>query len=433
MSEAYYKFCSLIAFLTVLNLFYPCFVCGQDSLKVGADTLCVQKDAFDLIRELRNKPPRIKTENSSSLFLIPIVGANPSIGLMFGVGGQFAFKMPGSSLYSSVSGSAEVTTKSQVIFVFKNNIYTKNNRVFLSGDWRYLIFSQDTYGLGTNSPQGGQPGYQFNLNGVETTEPSLSEPMKFDFARMHQFVSYAIMNNLYFGVGYNLDYYFNIIDENLRTESGDTVPTSHYTYNTNYNFSTTKYYSSALNASLLFDSRDNMINPYKGYYFMASWQGGLRILGNKKFTNFFQVEWRSFHSLSKDNPRHLIAFWILGNFSKPGEFPYMILPATAYDQRSCSGRGYTQGRFRGNNLVYGETEYRFPISKCGGILGGVLFLNATTASDSEQPLRLFESVKPGYGVGLRIMLDKASRTNLAMDFGFGNKSSGFYLSASETF
>ena len=128
-----------------------------------------------------------------------------------------------------------------------------------------------------------------------------------------------------------------------------------------------------------------------------------------------------------------MAFWLMGNFSPEGEFPYMILPATAYDQRSRSARGYTQGRFRGNNLVYGEAEYRFPISDCGGIWGGVLFLNATTASNPKQSLQLFEAVKPGYGLGLRVMVDKKTRTNLAIDVGFGDRSSGFYLAASETF
>ena len=123
----------------------------------------------------------------------------------------------------------------------------------------------------------------------------------------------------------------------------------------------------------------------------------------------------------------------MGNFAPEGEFPYMILPATAYDQRSRSARGYTQGRYRGNNLLYGEAEYRFPLSQCGGIWGGVLFLNATTASTAPKSLKLFDSVKPGYGLGLRIMVDKKTRTNLAIDFGFGDKSSGFYLAASETF
>ena len=36
-------------------------------------------------------------------------------------------------------------------------------------------------------------------------------------------------------------------------------------------------------------------------------------------------------------------------------------------------------------------------------------------------------------MGLRIMVDKRSRTNLAVDVGFGQKSFGFYLAASEAF
>lgn len=144
-------------------------------------------------------------------------------------------------------------------------------------------------------------------------------------------------------------------------------------------------------------------------------------------------EWRSYHNVSKRNPTHLVAFWLIGEFSPQGQFPYMTLPATSYDQRSRSGRGYTQGRFRGNQYTYGEAEYRFPISKCGGIWSGVAFVNATTANNPAQKLGLFESVKPGYGVGLRIMLDKSTRTNLVLDYGFGEKSSGFYLAVSETF
>lgn len=124
---------------------------------------------------------------------------------------------------------------------------------------------------------------------------------------------------------------------------------------------------------------------------------------------------------------------MLGNFSKPGELPYMILPSSSYDQRSQSARGYTQGSCRGNNFVYSEAEYRFPISKPGGVFGGVIFDNLTSTNNVAQDLKLFESVRPGYGIGLRIMADKNSRTNFAIDYGFGYKSSGFYLAASEVF
>jgi outer membrane protein assembly factor BamA len=176
-----------------------------------------------------------------------------------------------------------------------------------------------------------------------------------------------------------------------------------------------------------------MIQPYKGYFFSVGWRGDLKILGSAKNANMTKVEWRSYHGVSAANPAHLIAFWLLGDFAPEGQFPYMNLPATSYDQRSRSGRGYTQGRFRGNQYTYGEAEYRFPISRCGGIWSGVAFVNASTSNNPVTGLKLFESVKAGYGAGLRIMLDKSTRTNLAIDWAFGEKSSGFYLAVSETF
>jgi len=416
--------------ICVTLILIPSFAKAQES----GDSSCVQLDVSDLLRDALNLPAKNSAKSTGSLILIPIIGSNPATGFMFGLGGQYAFKSPGdSTLYSLLSGSMQFTTKKQALFLLKNNVYTKNNRIFFTGDWRFLIFSQSTYGLGTNSPEGGVLDYQFSLEGMETNRDSLIQPMKFNFVRLYQSASFNIKKGLYAGMGYNLDYYFKIDDEKLRLEPGDSLITSHYAYSKRYKFNATRYYSSALNLNIILDTRDNMINPYKGYYAVISWRGAWEILGNKNNANFVNVEWRSFHPLSIRNPRHLLAFWFLGNFSPEGEFPYLILPATGYDQRSRSGRGYTQGRFRGNNMVYAETEYRFPISQCGGVLGGVLFGNITTTTNPTQDLGLFDSVKPGYGLGLRIMVDKKSRTNLAVDFAFGDRSSGFYLAASETF
>ncbi len=433
MQSSSLKFTRRLIHAITINLVFSGFAFGQDSLRNKVDTACVQRDIADVIRQARHKEPKAETEGSGSLLLLPIIGSNPATGFMFGVGGQYGFRMPGSTLYSSVSGSIQYTSKNQFIFMLKNNIYTKDNRMFFSGDWRYLVFSQSTYGLGTNSPEGGILDYQYSLAGEAISRDSLEQPMKFNFLRLHQSASYKILPGLYAGIGYNLDSYFKITDEKLRLNPGDSLVTSHYAYNQYYGFNNKSYYSSALNLNFVYDTRDNMINPYKGIYAMASWRGALKVLGNKTNSSYFLLEWRSFHPLSKKNPRHLISFWLMGNFTSPGEFPYLILPATAYDQRGRSARGYTQGRFRGNNLVYGEAEYRFPISSCGGIWGGVLFVNATTADNKVQSLKLFQSVKPGYGMGLRIMVDKQTRTNLAIDFGFGDKSSGFYLAATETF
>ena len=398
-----------------------------------SDTVCVQKDLPQLIREARNKPPKAKASGAGSLILVPIVGSNPATGFMFGVGGQYAFKMKGSEQFSLLSGSVQATTKSQYLVLLKNNVYSKNERFFYTGDWRFQIFSQPTYGLGTNSPEGGALDYQFSLAGQETSFDSLAQPMEFNFLRFHQTVGYKLKESMYIGLGYNFDGYSKINDERLSLVPGDTLLTSHYVYNSTYGFDLEKYYSSAMLASFIIDKRDNMIRPYTGYFLSLGFRGAYRITGNKNNAEMILMEWRSYHGVSKKNPSHLIAFWAMGTFTAKGGFPYMALPATAYDQRGRSARGYTQGRFRGKDFVYTEAEYRFPISPCSGILGGVLFVNATTTNNLAQDLDLFESIKPGYGLGLRVMIDKSSRSNLTLDYGFGSKSSGFYLSFAETF
>ncbi len=419
--------------LCLFILLMPCLSTAQDSLSVQSDSLCPERDIADVIRDALKKPPKVKPENAGSLMLLPIIGSNPATGFMFGIGGQYAFKIPEQSKYSLISGSIQYTTMNQFLFLLKNSIYTNNNRIFLSGDWRYLIFSQSTFGLGTTAPEGGILDYQFGLSGAETTTDSLTQPMKFNFVRIHQSVMFELKDDFYLGLSYHYDSYFDIVDEKLSLGSPDTLITSHYAYNTYYGFNTEKYHNSSIGVSFVIDKRDNMIQPYEGYFLSVNWHGGFEFLGNDRKSNLYQFEWRSYHGLSKRNPSHLIAFWLMGDFSQKGTLPYMILPATAYDQRGRASRGYTQGRFRGPSLVYGEVEYRFPLSKCNGLLGGVVFANATTASNPGLPLKLFESIKPSYGFGLRVKLDKYSRTNLAVDFGFGQKTMGFYLAVSEAF
>ena len=111
---------------------------------------------------------------------------------------------------------------------------------------------------------------------------------------------------------------------------------------------------------------------------------------------------------------------------------YLNLPAIGWDQNSRSGKGYTQGLFRGANLITFETEYRFPIMK-NQLISGTVFANATSASDVEGNLNLFHTFQPAIGVGLRILLDKNTLTNFVMNFGLGRDSKTFYFNDGEGF
>ena len=217
--------CSLLFVI----VFLPVILIGQDTSIVNP---CLQKDLPDVINGWRKKPKPPKAEKSSSLLLIPSITSNPATGLAFGVGGQYAFsgKKPG-SLYSSINGSVNYTTKGQFMFSVKNNIFLKNDKVFLSGDWRIFLFSQATYGLGTSSPEGGALDFQFGINGWETANDSLVQPMKFNHYRFHQTISWKVGKSFFIGFGYHLDLMNNIMDEKLDTVRP--LYTSHYLYSKN--------------------------------------------------------------------------------------------------------------------------------------------------------------------------------------------------------
>ena len=64
----------------------------------------------------------------------------------------------------------------------------------------------------------------------------------------------------------------------------------------------------------------------------------------------------------------------------------------------------------------------------------VAFINTTTLKNSQSGERLFDGFATGAGAGLRLLLNKRSKTNLCFDFGVGKHGSkGVYLAVQEAF
>lgn len=401
-----------------------------------ADTIvsknCEQQDVSDLIRK-KGKPQ--KPPKKTMILVLPNVSSNPANGFLLGIGGTSGWYWgPKETTRVSMAGfSVAFTTKKQFLSFVKSNVYTTDDKLFLQGDWRYYIYKAPTWGLGTNAPDTIFKPTTWSWQGADLEETDGAYPMDFDYIKFHQTVNYKIAEYFYGGLGYHLDYYNNISDQLLEL---DTIPvqlTPHYLYSNYEDFSTSKYMLSGLSLNVIYDSRDNLMNSYKGYYANINYRYNPTFLGSEQNSSSLWLEFRTYVPLSKKTPRHLIAFWTFGNFQITGNQPYLTLMALGEDQKARSGRAYVAGRYRGDDLIYGEVEYRFPISQCSKILGGVLFLNATTASNRNTDVNLFSYVRPGVGFGIRFMVNKHFRTNINLDFGWGHKSKGFYFSGTETF
>lgn len=399
---------------------------------------CEQQAIGDLFRKKGKEP---KPPKKLSALVLPNISSNPTNGFILGVGGAFGWRMgpQETTRISSAPFTAAVTSKNQLITFVKPNIYTKDNQYFLQGDMRFYLYSQPTYGLGTNAPDTLTVPPEISFLGQGTD--SIFFSMKFNYIKLQAIVNKRIIENLYAGLGLHMDYFYSIVDENYRaaipaTDSTPYIPemqTPHNYYSTVNNFNLQNYMMNGVSLNVIYDSRDNQISPYKGIYANINYRINPTFLGSDQKSTSLWLEFRTYVGLSKKTPRHLIGFWAFGNFNLSGKMPYLSLPSLGEDQRSRSGRGYTNGRFRGDNIIYAETEYRFPISQCTKILGGVLFVNATTTSNRQNNVSLFEYIRPAVGFGIRVMVNKYFRTNINLDYAIGKQSKGFYFSGQETF
>lgn len=420
----------------VRTLFLLSFCAGMTgpTLAQEVQSDCVEEDIKDLFRKGEMVKPEIVIKKPS-IILIPVIASSPATGVQLGVAGQGAWYNgpPTDTRISQASVNATITGKGQILLTVKSTIMGKQDKWIYNGDWRYYFYSQSTYGLGTNAPDSASLGYGVNIGGVDTESNPGEQPMDFQWLRLHETALREVRKNLYVGVGYHLDRYQQIEDKNL--DVANKKYTDHYLYSVQRGFDLSHYSISGMSVNVIYDSRDNQINPYRGFYVNGQYKFNTTAIGSTRDSEMVWLEMRAYKSLSKKTPRHMVGFWAFANSLASGAAPYLTLPGANYDTRNRSSRAYVQGRFRGEEMVYGEVEYRFPISPCTGILGGVLFLNGITTSNREPAaqVRVFDFVKAGYGFGLRIAADKLSRTNIAIDVGFGEKSMGIYFGAAEVF
>ncbi len=392
-----------------------------------------QRDLTDLLAS-KNKVKVEETEfRIGKLYksYLPIIGYAPALGFVVGGGvGLAMLTGDGESTHlSSGMLNVTVTTKQQININARSNIFLPNDKWILQGDWRLLIFAQPTYGLGIyiDKPE------PFSFNGLSVNTTASEQPMRFNYVRFYENAYREIGENLYAGLGLALDHHYSINDQNLQLDS-PINHTSHYLYSTNYNIPRDKYTSFGATINMIYDSRDNAINPGEGQFSQITYRINPEWMGSTKANSSLYIEYRNYFNLKQYKyTRHLIGIWTWAQFMTAGVTPYLGLPSITWDMYNRSGRGYVQGRLRGQNFWYSEAEYRFPITS-NGLLGGVAFINATSANNPARNQELGDEFAFGYGGGIRIKMSKQTNTNLGIDVGFSQNGSGaVYFNLTEAF
>ncbi|WP_189337144.1 BamA/TamA family outer membrane protein [Flavobacterium laiguense] len=370
------------------------------SLSIIAQTEAQTKK--DTIAEKKTNPSKFdnfnkKAEAFFKVFPVPIYGYSTEAGNIFGLA---KFNVIDLSKKDTVSKPSKLTelvslsSKGRVNVVLGGQLFFKENKYQIQS---YVYFQK-------------QPQYIFGIGNDVVKEEA--ELINFDRVKVYSNNLIRIKKNFYLGIPIELANYWNM-----------EIPSDSFLIRDNV-LGVNGGYDVGTGFSGLYDTRENPYNPQQGMYCMSSLVFHPKFLGSTyEFTNFI-LDMRKYY-----NPwlKHIIAVQAYTS-NAFGDTPFYDLSLMGGSDQM---RGYYQGGFRDKALVDTQVEYRVPVWNIFGVVG---FIGTGRVFESYKDLS-FEKWRVSYGTGLRVMVDTKNKTNLRIDFGFGEKGAlkGTYLSFSEAF
>lgn len=391
-----------------------------------ADNLSKQYDFSDLWRNIFHPKDKVpSSHNVSGITVVPNVAANPTIGGQLGIKAVAGKKLGNdpNTLFSIAATSASITTKGIIYFYLNHNLFTPGNKWNFQGNLVIAKTVIPDYGLGIGR----------NFSGGSYTDSVLADPthkvypIHSIYYNVREKVYKNVAKDLFIGAGLS----FEIRRQITNADTTDNATPSSV-YNNRHGFPQDRYSANGFLFNVEYITRDNPNRAYKGIYFDAGVRINQTWIGSTKNSAQWTSDFRKYFSLSSSSPEAVLAFWNWGSYLLGGSIPFLELPGTARDGTFRSGRGYTSQYFKGTQFNDTEAELRFPLL-ADKFLSGVVFGNLQTGND-DHGTKIFQVFQPGYGGGLRVLFNKATRTNLALDYAFGKfGNKGFFLNLNESF
>ena len=374
------------------------------------DTIA-RRDLIGVIKSTFHKDFNRKPHNNGkkiSFSFLPVSSSVPGGGIALvtsTTAGFYLGERKNTSL-STVSFSPYITLTGRIGYTFKSNLWLNTNKWEIMGDTRFLYYPQYTWGLG----------------GSADDENKIS--VNYKYVRFYQTVLRRIKPYFLAGLGYLADWHFDI---DALNDTAGLAKFTGYPYGTSADENS---FSSGLSVNLLYDSRRNEFNPFPGYYGNIVYRFNPKFLGSTENWHSLYVDFRRYLAFSTTE-QNMVAFWAYYWTALNSHAPYLDLPSIGWDPyQQRSGRGFPQNRYRGDGLLYFETEYRRDIT-ADGLLGFVLFTNINSVT--EPVTNQYEYIHLAAGGGLRIKLNKRTDTNISLDCGVSREYFAVYLNLGETF
>ncbi|NSL86617.1 polymerase [Chitinophaga solisilvae] len=350
-----------------------------------------------------------------SFFPLPVLGYSQEKGLEIGAATLYSFyadkKHPDmSTRNSSLNLVPAVTTERQFKVDLKANIWTSANTWHYKGNLRYHNFPIYFYGIG---------------NETRHDDRSLLNNIRY---KAQAEVERRVGGHFYAGVSllYQNDSYSSKDDKGI--------------YNTMPLEGKDGGHATFIGLTGIFDNRDNQNYTRSGWWLRLNAAYAPAFLST---VPLFKLEGQGTHFIAL-SPKSTLGFNGLFSSLQGSRLPFYWLPELGNDLMM---RGYYTGRYRDQNYLAVQTEYRYLIDP--KIRIHIWFVDvkpkfalaafAGTGSVFNNHNFALSGFKPSFGGGIRYFYDEGAKLTIRIDYAVGeqrageSRQKGLYLSLAEAF
>jgi hypothetical protein len=371
--------------------------CGRPlaRLLVLAATALLQVFPGWALRGQTNSTAAVTAPPKSGFIVAPVVYYSPETRLAWGIVGIHYFRLGNSQPYLRLSHyrfNFIRTQNQQSVAQVDYELYMPGGRFLLDGQAKYSFYPDRFYGIGNRTPEQGREDFT-----------SSNWRLQLNLQRRWG-------NNFFSGL------HLETFPMSIRkTENGGALAAGSVT-------GSNGGILSGLGVFAKWDNRDNTFSTARGVYCALFLNFFTRALASDFTFTQMILDARKYFPLGATQV--LAVQGVLK--SVWGDCPFQTLPMFGGQNLL---RGVYEGRYRDQNMLAVQAEYRRPL---WGRLGFCGFAGAAQVQDRISRLALSE-FHAAWGIGLRYKFNPRENLNIRLDAGFSGSSPAFYLTFAEAF
>ncbi|MFT6166830.1 MAG: hypothetical protein ACJAV5_001523 [Vicingaceae bacterium] len=368
------------------------------SLTLFTNHIAAQNFAKRYLNSIFNDTSQL---SKSQVIVYPVFAYAPETSWEIGFSSLYVYfaNQDTTNRLSEINGFTFFTLENQYGLFFDHALYSDQDRWFFLGKLRFQSFPLFYHGIGINTPE-------VALAKVQANQILIKER-----------VLHKIKKDLF--LGFEFDYQrLSAVDFALTDPTDQTFEMPRGSNGSD---------NVGLGLGLVRDNRHNVLNVREGLFselavlhYNPAWGSTFNFTSIMSDTRFFKP-------MGKNN---VLAAQLLGQFNF-GDVPFNQLALLGGESMM---RGYYYGRYRDNNQVATQVEYRFlPLPfNFSKRIGAAVFAGTASVFNNADNLALSNFIVSG-GAGLRFLLFPKKDIWIRTDLAFTKEGPGFYIFIGESF